>query len=133
MADELQVKKEHTDLTPPSEETRPGPVFAPAVDIFESDKAITVLADMPGVGVDDLRIGVEDDVLTLTGDVPELKSDKRERLSTEYGTGRYKRQFTLSHKIDQAKIEAKLTHGVLRLTLPKIDAAQPRKIIVKAG
>jgi HSP20 family molecular chaperone IbpA len=125
--------KEKTEMTAPAEQIKTGPVFTPAVDIFENDKEITLLADMPGVKSKHLNIDLREDVLTLTGDV-EAQEDAREvAVLKEYRTGRYFRKFTLSNLIDQAKIEAELRDGVLRLRLPKVEAATPRKIAVKAG
>lgn len=131
-AKELKVK-EKQEVASPAEQTRPGPVFTPDVDIFESEKEITLLADIPGVKSDDLSIDLRDNVLTLLGDVSAPDTSKEEDLLVEYGTGKYYRQFTLSEVIDQSKINANLKNGVLRLTLPKVEKAAPRKITVNAG
>lgn len=115
------------------EQTRPGEVYSPATDIFETDEAITVLADMPGVKADALQIDLRDNVLTLTGRVGRPESSYESELLREYQTGTFYRQFTLSEQIDQAKIDAKLKDGVLRLELPKVERAKPRQIQVRAG
>lgn len=113
------------------EQTYNGPVYSPAVDIFESDDRISLLADMPGVKPKDLKIDLRDNTLTLSGRV-DVPADKANIL-TEYESGTYFRQFTLSEMIDQAKIDAKLADGVLRLDLPKLERAKPRQITVKAS
>jgi HSP20 family molecular chaperone IbpA len=131
---ELKVK-EKQPLTTPAEQTRPGPVFSPNVDIFETDQAITVLADLPGIKADQLSIDLRDSILTLSTEMPEMPpTDGRdeEPILIEYEIGTYYRQFTLSNVIDQAKIDAQLKDGVLRLTLPKIEKATPRTITVSA-
>jgi HSP20 family molecular chaperone IbpA len=117
----------------PAEQIKPGRVFTPAVDIFETGKEITLLADLPGVKSDELNIDLRDNVLTLTGDVTPWEEAEEEDLLIEYEIGRYFRQFTLSEVIDQDKIDAQLNDGVLRLILPKVEKATPRKISVKAG
>lgn len=113
------------------EQTRPGPVYSPAVDIFESDQAITVLADMPGVKPDDLDIDLRDNVLSLTGRASPLENPKEGVVLREYQPGTFFRRFTLSETIDQSKIDAKLSDGVLRLELPKVEKARPRQIQVR--
>jgi len=125
--------KEKAEVTTAAEQTRPGLVFTPAVDIFETDKEITLLADMPGVKTDNLNIDLRDNVLTLDGEVKSPEADKEVDVFREYRTGKYYRQFNLSELIDQANIDAQLKDGVLRLTLPKVEAAKPRQISVKAG
>ena len=116
-----------------AEPTRPGPVFTPAVDIFETESAITVLADMPGVQADGLGIDLRENVLSIEGRVAEIGGPDEQLLRKEYETGSFRREFRLSNLIDQNKIDASLNDGVLRLTLPKAEAARPRKIEVKAG
>ncbi|MDX2453392.1 Hsp20/alpha crystallin family protein [Desulfosarcina sp.] len=120
-------------LASPAEQTKPGPVFTPNVDIFETEKAITLLVDMPGVKVEELNVDLRDDTLTLTGDVLPNVGTPGEKVYMEYETGRYYRQFSLSEVIAQEKIDAKLSDGVLRLTLPKVEKATPRRIAVQAG
>jgi HSP20 family protein len=115
------------------EQTRPGEVHSPATDIFETDEAITVLADMPGVKADALQIDLRDNVLTLTGRVLRQESNYEAELLREFQASTFYRQFTLSERIDQAKIDAKLRDGVLRLELPKVERARPRQIQVRAG
>ncbi|MFO7760353.1 MAG: Hsp20/alpha crystallin family protein [Desulfobia sp.] len=127
---EMQVKEKQEALKP--EQTTEGPIFMPAVDIFETDKEITVLADMPGVKSDDLSIDLNNDILTLSGKVKPYDNKEEEPLLNEYETGNYYRQFTLSDIIDQEKIEANLKNGELRLRLPKAEKARPRKIEIKA-
>lgn len=129
---ELQVRGKQ-EVAGPAEQTRPGLVFTPVVDIFETEKEIVVLADMPGVKADDLTIDLRENVLTLTGDVVPFEGKDEKNILIEYGVGKYYRQFTLSEVIDQSKIAAKLDKGVLRLTLPKVEKAQPRKITVQAA
>ena len=129
---ELKVR-EKQELAQPAEQTRPGLVFTPSVDIFETDDEITPLADMPGVVPDNLSIDLRDNTLTLEDDITPLEDPKEEMVYADYATGRYYRQFSLSEVIDQAKIDAKLQDGVLRLSLPKVAKATPRKIAVKAA
>ena len=112
------------------EQTRPGPVYTPAVDIFESDDRISVLADMPGVKAKDLKIDLRENVLTLSAHVSSPEAQSEASILREFETGTFFRQFTLSEVIDQAKIDAKLTDGVLRLELPKLERAKPRQITV---
>jgi HSP20 family molecular chaperone IbpA len=134
MTDSKEIKvKEKQEVTTPAEQTIPGLVFTPEVDIFETDQAITLLADIPGVKPEKLNIDLRDNTLTIMGDVDRLQAADEELLVMEYETGRYYRQFTLSEVIDQTKIDAKLNLGVLRLSLPKVAKAAPRKIAITAG
>ncbi|MGD9330035.1 MAG: Hsp20/alpha crystallin family protein [Desulfobacterales bacterium] len=129
---ELKVR-EKQELSHPAEQTRPGFYFTPSVDIFETDTELTLLADMPGVDADNLSIDLRDDTLTLEGEVTLKDDSQAEAIYQEYSTGRYYRQFSLSEVIDQSNIDAQLKDGVLRLSLPKVAKATPRKIAVKAG
>jgi HSP20 family protein len=128
---ELQ-KAEPVDVAT-AEQTRPGVVYTPAVDIFETPDALTLLADMPGVQAKNLKIDLREGVLTLSGIVEPRRSTGAEALFVEVEPGSFYRQFTVSDVIDQSRIEAKLTDGVLRLHLPKVEAVKPRQITVKVG
>jgi len=134
MAESKELKvKEKQEVAAPAEQTRPGLVFTPAVDIFETDSQLTLMADMPGVASDDINIDLRDGVLTLTGDVKPWQKEGASSVLVEFEIGKYYRQFTLSETIDQERIEAQLKDGVLKLTLPKMAKAQPRKITVSAS
>jgi HSP20 family protein len=113
--------------------TRSGSVYSPAVDIFESEASIIVLADMPGVRPEDLQINLRDNILTLTGRMAPASGLAEKILLREYDSGTFFRQFTLGETVEQSKIDAKLTDGVLRLELPKLERARPRQITVRAG
>lgn len=115
------------------EQTRPGPVYTPPVDIFESEGSLTLLADMPGVKSEDLDIDLRDGVLTLAGRFRSPEGPKEVDVLREYRAGTFFRQFTLSEAIDQQKIDATLSQGVLRLELPKVERVKPRQIRVRTG
>ena len=134
MADtkELQARNKQ-EVSQAAEQTRPGRVFTPEVDICESDTEIRVMADMPGVAPEDLSIDLKDDTLTISGDVKPLPAEGETPLLVEFEVGRFHRQFSLAESIDQNLIAATLTDGVLKLTLPKHAKATPRKISVSAS
>lgn len=101
----------------------------PPVDIFETNGDLTVVADLPGVEKDGLKVRVDDDVLTIEGKVHHM--EKQANLINEFELVDYFRQFRLSEEIDREKISAELKNGVLTLKLPKAEAAKPRPIEVK--
>lgn len=124
---ELQVR-EKQEVAAPAEQTRPGVVFSPLVDIFETDREIVLLADMPGVASEKLDVDLRENTLTLSAEAFSGRGSDEQDLLSEFAVGKFYRQFTLSEVIDQSKIEAKLNGGVLRLVLPKVEKAAPRKI-----
>jgi HSP20 family protein len=127
------TRRDQSQVASSSEQTQPDMVFTPAVDIYETADELVLLADLPGVGRDNLNINLDNNVLTIEGLVKDETNDGESVLLNEYGTGRYWRQFTLNEVVDTSKVEAKITNGELRLTLPKSEAAKPRRIEVKAG
>jgi len=129
---ELKVR-EKQEVTIPAEQTTPGLVFTPAVDIFETEKEITLLADMPGVKAEDLTIDLRDNTLTLSADIAAVDETDQQEILVEYQSGKYYRQFTLGELVNQEKIDAQLNDGVLRLSLPKVEKATPKKITVKTS
>ena len=100
---DIQVRDKQ-EVAAPAEQTKPGPVFSPDVDIFENEKEIVLLADMPGVKADDLNIDLRDNTLSLIGEVSNDAGEVEEGIVIEYQTGRYARQFTLSEVINQENI-----------------------------
>ena len=97
-------KAETSNVATAPEQTRTGPVYSPAVDIFENDHSITLLADMPGVKASDLEIDLRENVLTLAGRVTAVGTPKESNVLREYRGGTFFRQFTLAETIDQPKI-----------------------------
>ena len=124
---EITLREKEEIKTEEGEPTKSGVYYSPAVDILETDDAITLLADLPGVRNDQLDIHVEDKQLTITGLV-EGPEDRLQSVYSEYGIGGYTRSFRLGDAIDQSKISASLKDGVLNLVLPKADRVKPRKI-----
>jgi HSP20 family protein len=103
--------------------------LSPAVDIYEADDALMVVADVPGLERDDLDISVEDRLLTIHG---RLRREEPENLlAREFALHDYFRQFTLGDRVDRDRIEASLEQGVLTLRLPHAEHAKPRRIAVK--
>jgi HSP20 family protein len=128
-AQELAVR-EKQELANKEEKTIPGRFFIPTTDIFETDEALTVVMEMPGVQKNDVSIALEDDTLRVEGRIDFSKYQGMEPVYTEYIVGHYARGFTLSGKIDRDGISAQLDDGVLTLTLPKVKEATPRRIAV---
>lgn len=115
------------------EQTRPGRTYVPHVDIFETDNALWLRADMPGVQEDSIEISVEKNVLSIEGWVALEDYQDQTPIYTEYRVGNYQRRFNLSGAIDSDKIHARLTDGVLELELPKAESAKPRRIALQVN
>lgn len=128
-AQELAVR-EKQELASKDEETVPGRYYVPFADIYETDEALCVVMEMPGVEKKDIDVALVNDVLRIDGRIDFSKYEGMEPVYTEYNVGHYTRSFTLSNKIDQEKISAQLEDGVLTLTLPKAKEAQPRRISI---
>ena len=108
--------------------------WSPAVDIEESDKEITLKADLPEVDEKDLSIKVEDDVLTLEAERKfenETKKENYHRIERAYGS--FHRRFTLPEGIEVDKIKAAYDKGVLKVTLPKSPERQPKVRQISVG
>ena len=116
-----------------AERTRERLAFVPRADVYETDEAITVVADMPGVDENSIDITLENNVLTINGYVEPEAPEGHSLAYAEYRVGDYQRAFALSNQVDRDGIEASLKDGVLRLHLPKVTEAKTRKIAVKAG
>lgn len=110
--------------------------FNPRVDVSESDKAITVSAELPGLDENDIEVSLAHNVLTISGEKKEEKEDKGKnyyRMERSYGS--FRRAVPLPAEVETDKVDAKFKKGVLTVTLPKtVEAQQQRKkIAVKAG
>jgi HSP20 family protein len=131
MAEEQELSvREKKELVAKEEKTIPGRYYIPYADIHETDDALAVVLEMPGVEKKDLNVALENDVLKVDGQIDFAKYKDMEPVYTEYNVGHNARSFTLSNKVDQEKISANLEDGVLTLTLPKAKHAQPRKIAI---
>ncbi len=117
--------------TPQAEPVQQRPFIAPAVDVFESDHDVVVLADLPGVAKDDLSVHLEGGKLFF--EAGRSNANPGAPLTTEYRLCDYRRSFLVPQSIDASKIEAELKSGVLHIRLPKTDALKPRKIEIKAS
>ena len=107
--------------------SRPSAVNA---DIYETEDALVVVMEVPGVEKKDLDVSLENDVLRVEGRIDFTKYEGLDPLYTEYNVGHYARAFTLSGKIDQHQISAEVEDGVLKLTLKKSKETLPRRIAI---
>jgi len=123
------VKREESSPAQREETRTLGRVLVPAVDIFEAEDALTLMADMPGVDKNGLEINLEKGVLTINGAVN--LAGRGKSLLREFSSANYYRQFKLSEHIDADKTKAELINGVLTLTLPKAESAKPKRIEIR--
>jgi len=125
---EVQEKKE---LVAKGEKTMPARYYVPHTDIYETDDALMVVMEVPGVDRSNIDVKVENDELGVEARIDFAKYEGMEPLYTEYNIGHFARTFSLSHMIDQQTIGATLSDGVLTLTLKKVQQAQPRRIEIQ--
>lgn len=119
------------DSTNSVELTRAGQKYVPLADIFETEKELTVVLDMPGVSKDGVQVNLEENRLDIEGILNIDSSLKNVSPAyTEYNVGHYHRRFIVSNRIDRAGIGATMKDGVLTLRLPKVPEATPRRIQV---
>ncbi len=123
----VQPKKE---LAPKDEKTVPARYYVPNADIYETDEALTLVMEMPGVEKQNIDVKLENDVLQVEGRIDFSKYEGLEPVYAEYNVGHFTRRFALSNKIHQDGIQADLQDGILTLTLPKAKQALPRRIAV---
>jgi HSP20 family protein len=107
-------------------------VAVPSVDVWQDSEAVFAELDLPGVNPADLDVTVTDgNVLTIQGERKTGEVEKEAWVRRERGHGKFARTVELPFPVDASKVEAKYEAGVLRVTLPKSEAAKPRKIAVK--
>lgn len=128
MANQALEAQEKKELVSKGESTSPSRYYVPSTDIHETDEALIVTMEVPGVDRRSIDVKVEDDVLRVEARIDPTKYQDMQPLYTEYNVGHFSRSFSLPHVIDQGKIAAALQDGVLTLTLHKVQKAQPRQI-----
>jgi len=114
-----------------AEPTTTRPVVAPTVDIYENEREYLILADLPGVPTDGVRIRFENGELSL--DATRENGETGEIIGSEIVVADYRRLFRIPETVNSDAIDAKLQNGVLHLVLPKAGKARPRQISVKAN
>jgi HSP20 family molecular chaperone IbpA len=112
---EAEAAREQRTLTPP-------------VDVVEDAGGITLWADLPGVPKDKLALQVEAETLTIEGEIALDVPAGMDATHAEVGLPRYRRVFSLSKELDTEKVKAEFANGVLKLRIPKVQHAQPKKI-----
>lgn len=115
----------------PPAEPPPRWFCTPPIDIFDTEAGLVLRADLPGVTADALELQVEDNRLTLLGTVTPLVPPEARLIHQEYRVGDFLRSFILSDDVDHERITAKLTDGVLEVTLPRASTSQPRRIQIQ--
>jgi HSP20 family protein len=112
------------------EATRGGPYFTPRVDIYETEKELTLYADVPGARPEDVDLRFEHGELLLHARV-EPRPRGGHGVLEEFDEGDYYRVFQVHESIDAGRIEAECKNGVLTVHLPKAESAQPKKVAVR--
>jgi HSP20 family protein len=126
---ELDVRQKK-EVTSPQEKTIPARYYVPATDIFETDDALKIVMEVPGVPKDAVDVKVENEVLSVEGRIEISNYGGLEPLYTEYPVGHFARTFSLPDQVDQRNITANLEDGVLTLTLNKKPESKPRRIAI---
>ena len=107
-------------------------VYLPALDIYEDEDKIVIEADIPGVKKEDIKISVEDNILTIKAEKKkEKKAEEKDIVYEEIAYGLYAREIDLPHTVDTEKIEAEYKDGVLKISLPKKEEVKPKQIEIK--
>ena len=108
-------------------------LLRPAMDVIESDKDLTIRVDLPGLKPDDVKVEVEDNTLTVSGEVGDTVEKEGDRYHyRERSYGAFQRSVRLPGTVDTDKVDATFENGVLNIVLPKLPQAQPKQIAVKA-
>jgi HSP20 family protein len=107
--------------------------WVPAVDVFEDKESLKIVAELPGLKPEDVKITMENNTLTLRGEKKQVAEEKNERVHRyERSYGSFERSFALPNTVDAEKVAAAFENGVLTVTLPKAEKAKPREIAVAA-
>jgi HSP20 family protein len=108
--------------------------WIPACDVFEDKDAVKIVAEVPGVRPEDVKLSIENNLLTIRGEKRQQAEEKSERVHRyERSYGAFERTFSLPTTVDPERIDATCTNGILTVTIPKAERARPREIPVKAS
>lgn len=113
------------------EATNAARYYVPCTDVHETEDALVIAMEMPGVAREGVEVTLEKDLLEVTGQVDFSGYEGLESLYTEYRAGHFARRFSLSSTIDRRGISARVDDGVLHLRLPKTREATPTRIEVR--
>ena len=133
MTDSKVEVVEQTAAEHPIAKSKPLPVTSPEVDILENEREVVVLADMPGVNESSVQIDLEGRELKVQGEIETPDLEGYSLAFKEYRPVNYRRVFSLGDDIDREGITAHMKDGILRLTLPKVQEAIPKRIEVISG
>jgi len=122
---------EKRELAQTEERTEAGKFFSPYTDIHETERAVIVSMEMPGVDKSSIDIRLDRGVLTVKGAIDGAKYESLRPIYSEYNVGNFVRTFTVSTKIDSGAISASVADGVLTLELPKAAEAVAKRITVQ--
>jgi len=107
--------------------------WLPSVDVFEDKESLKIVAELPGLKPEDVKITLENSTLTLRGEKKQVAEEKTERVHRyERSYGSFERSFSLSNTVDTDKVAASFENGVLTITLLKAEKAKLREIAVVA-
>jgi HSP20 family protein len=103
--------------------------WTPAVDVFEDKEAVKIVAELPGVKPEDVKISLENQTLSVRGEKRQVAEESTERVHRyERSYGAFERTFALPGTVDADRISASFADGLLTVTLPKVERARPRQI-----
>ncbi len=129
MTQVTETKQEQSN----EEQTRPGRTYVPNVDITETEDALRVWADLPGVDEKSVEVRLEQGLLSIEGHLSLEGYEDLSPVYTEYNVGNFVRRFQVPSSVDTARIEGKMANGVLELTIPKSESARPRRVEITSG
>ena len=130
MAAQEVAPHEKREVAPHEERTEAGKFFSPYTDIHETEKVVVVSMEMPGVDKSSIDIRLDKGVLTVKGTIDSQRYESLRPIYSEYNVGNFVRTFTVSTKIDSARITANVADGVLTVALPKAAEALAKRISV---
>lgn len=106
--------------------------FAPPTDLYERENAYVLESELPGFSRDDIRVSLEDGMLSISGR-REVTDEEKSYRRRERAEGRFERRFRLPRSVEAENVEARMENGILRVRVPKAEEARSRKIEVEVG